>query len=98
MQNQENILIELVYCIGSSPIPEHAQDYIKDLQYIGIKHLALRAESLEDALSYLIINGLTRYSDNANQIIIKTGKMGRKYFSIRDPDGVILEFMEEKLN
>jgi len=91
MKNQDNVFIELVYCKGSNLLPEYAKDYKINLNYVGIKHLALRVKSAEEVLTFLIRNNIANHN-----IIIQTGKLGRKYFFINDPDGTILEFIEEK--
>lgn len=92
LKNYENIFIELVFCNDNIPLPEHAKDYRQTLFHIGIKHLALRVESVDSALDYLIRNGIQQHSS------IQMGKLGRRYFIIHDPDGAILEFTEENLN
>ena len=96
LQNNDNVFIELVYCKSSTPLPEHSQNYKKDLEYIGIKHIALRVKSVEKTLTYLQKKGISKFSDISNKSVIATGKMGRKYFFVNDPDGVILEFVEDE--
>jgi len=90
LKNQDNAFIELVYCKEHNLLPKYAKDYKLNLHHVGIKHLAMRVKSAEQALSFLTDNGIFNHS------IIQTGKLGRKYFFINDPDGTILEFIEDK--
>jgi glyoxylase I family protein len=89
IENHENILVELVQHEGCKPLPEYAKNYKANLQYVGIKHLALRVKSVEDALTFLTDKGITNVS------AIQIGKLGRAYFFINDPDGNVLEFMQD---
>jgi len=74
MENSENTLLELVWCKDGKPLPDYAKDYIANLQYIGIKHLALCVQSVDQTLAFLRNNGITNSSD------IQIGKLGRKFF------------------
>ena len=84
-------MVELVCCKKQMPLPEYVKDYKANLHHLGIKHLALRARSVEDVRLFLINKGIESIST------IQTGKMGRVYFFVSDPDGNMLEFMQDIL-
>lgn len=70
-------------------LPEHSKNLLKDLKTLGTKHFALGVESVEKAKEYLLENGLID-----NNIDICKGRLGKKYFFIKDPDGILIEIIE----
>jgi len=73
----------------SAPNTIHAT--ATDLPVIGTKHLGLRVDSIEDARTDLVAKGIVE-----NDIAINQGRTGPRYFFIEDPDGILVEIMEDK--
>lgn len=59
-----------------------------DLPILGTKHFALGVENIEQAKEFVIKNKI------ANDIEIKVGRLGKPYFFIKDPDGILVEIIE----
>lgn len=66
-------------------------EYANNLEDIGVKHIALQVESLEDALSDLKAKG---YADDSTEL--RQGRTNVRYFFIKDPDNVWVEIIEDK--
>lgn len=71
---------------------EQPVDYEKanNLEDIGVKHIALWADDIEEALDDLKTRGLA-----ADDTEIKVGRTKVSYFFIQDPDGVWVEFIKD---
>ncbi len=65
----------------------------EELKIIGVKHLALQVEDINKALKFLQEKGII-----SEDITIKIGKSGIKYFFIKDPDGIFVEIVEDNRN
>ena len=65
-----------------------------DLTQLGIKHFALKVESIEVARKFILTTGLAKEEN----IEIKQGRTGIVYFFIQDPDGNWVEIVEDKRN
>ena len=70
--------------------------YEKQLQTslprIWVKHFWIQVENLEEAKKFFEKEKI------AENIEIKLWRTGIKYFFIKDPDGILLEFVEDKRN
>ena len=75
----------------SHPVP-HSPDRSldEDLRVVGVRHFALRTDSLVDTVNVLKANGLTIYRD------ITEGRTGITYCFFRDPDGIFVELVEDR--
>lgn len=62
-----------------------------NLEEIGVKHIALQTDDIEGALADMRAKG---YADDETEVTV--GKTGVSYFFIQDPDGVWVEFVEDK--
>ena len=89
LRNESNVYLELVYVKDSEQLPERSKDLDLDLIQVGVKHIALRIKSVDEMMRYLDSKGISKYSK------IRIGKLGRKYFYINDPNGIVMEFIEE---
>lgn len=69
-------------------IPETAKSTATDLPVIGTKHFALGVENIEQAREFVIKNEIV---DNVE---IKVGRLGKPYFFIKDPNGILVEIIE----
>lgn len=72
----------------SAPNTIHATD--TDLPIIGTKHFGLRVESIGAARDDLAAKGIV-----AADIAINQGRTGPRYFFIEDPDGILVEVIED---
>jgi glyoxylase I family protein len=61
----------------------------QDLRTIGLRHFALRVDSVASAREALLSTGYRMETE------IRRGRTGIDYFFIRDPDGVFVEFVED---
>lgn len=68
-------------------------DLYQDLQQIGVRHLALRVENIEEIRKLLTKKDLCNYD---TQIIL--GRTGIRYFFIQDPNKIFVEIVEDKRN
>ena len=91
MLKLNDIFLEIFHYKDSSPLPEHATDLIKDLKTIGTKHFGLRVKDINKAKQWVEDNKL---SDN--EIDIHQGRLGRSYFFIKDPNGILIEIIKER--
>ena len=84
-----NILLEIFCYKNFEKMPENAKDLSTDLKILGTKHFALSVESIEEGKKFIINN---KINDNVE---ILTGRLGKKYFFIKDPDGILVEIIEK---
>lgn len=66
-------------------------EYANNLEDIGVKHIALQVENLEEALGDLRVKG---HADDSTKV--KQGRTNVRYFFIKDPDDVWVEIIEDK--
>ena len=69
--------------------PETSKALMTDLPRIGVKHFGLKVKSVHETKAFLIENG---YKE---EIEIIRGKTEVDYFFIKDPDGILLEFIQD---
>lgn len=62
-----------------------------DLPAIGAKHFGLKVDSIEAARDELAAKGIVK-----PDIQITQGRTGPRYFFIEDPDGILVEILEDK--
>ena len=63
----------------------------EDLPVIGSKHIGFYVDDLKKVQEYLKGTGIIK-----KEIEIKTGRLGRSYFFISDPDGILIEIIEKE--
>ncbi len=78
--------LELFQPYEPQPLPDHAAEFHRDLEVVGVKHFSLRVPDLEAAQLHLRGEGET-LSDIVN------GKTTR-YFTLTDPDGISIEIKQ----
>lgn len=84
-----NFLLELFQHQDHKPSSQSPSNYEYDLQFLGIKHFALRVPSIETAKNKVIEQNLSDHVD------IRKGRSGVDYFFIRDPDGCFIEIVQD---
>lgn len=88
MLKLNNTVLEIFCYKKYSNIPETAQSTATDLPVIGTKHFALGVEDIKKAKEFVLKNEI------ANEIEIKVGRLGKPYFFIKDPSGILVEIIE----
>lgn len=69
-------------------LPESAKKTATDLPILGTKHFALGVQDIQKAKEFVV------QKDICKNVDIKTGRLGKKYFFINDPDEILLEIIE----
>lgn len=88
MLKLNNTVLEMFCYKEYAKLPETAKTTATDLPVLGTKHFALGVENIEQAKEFVIKNEI------ANDIEIKVGRLGKPYFFIKDPDGILVEIIE----
>lgn len=86
-----DVILEMFWYKDHQELPEYSRELNKDLMTIGNKHFGLGVKNLEKAIEFIKENNL--YND---EITINKGRMGKRYFFIKDPNGILFEIIEEK--
>lgn len=89
MLKLNNTVLEMFCYKEYTKLPETAQMTATDLPIIGTKHFALGVKDINEARKFLIQNELVQ-----DEIKINKGRLGKNYFFIKDPDGILVEIIE----
>ena len=89
MLKLNNTVLEMFCYKEYKDLPETAKTTATDLPVLGTKHFALGVENIEQAKEFVVKNEI------ANDIEIKVGRLGKPYFFIKDPNGILMEIIEE---
>ena len=89
MLKLNSIVLEIFCYKEYTKLPETAKTTATDLPVLGTKHFALGVENIEQAKEFVVKNEI------ANDIEIKVGRLGKPYFFIKDPNGILMEIIEE---
>ena len=84
-----NTVLEMFCYKEYTKLPEIQKDVATDLPIIGTKHFVLGVENIDEAKEFVIYNNI------CESVNIKTGRLGKKYFFISDPDGILVEIIEK---
>ena len=90
MLKLNSMILEIFHYTENSKLPEHSKNLNIDLKTIGNKHFGLGVKNIEMAKKFIEENKL-----NDNEIIINKGRLGKPYFFIKDPNGILMEIIEE---
>lgn len=90
MLKLNNMILEIFHYIENNELPNHSRDLNIDLKTIGNKHFGLGVKDIEIAKKFVEKNKL-----NNDEIIINRGRLGKPYFFIKDPNGILMEIIEE---
>lgn len=85
------IILEMFWYKKHNELPNHSKTLNEDLMTVGNKHFGLGVKSIEEAIKFIKENNLCD-----DEIKITEGRMGKRYFFIKDPDGILFEIIEEK--
>jgi len=84
------LLLELFSFESSTAAPDSSKELASDLPRIGIKHFGLKVADIHATLKHLQQQQL---ADNHIKVI--QGRTGIEYFFIKDPDGILLEIVQD---
>lgn len=87
-----NMILEIFHYMENSELPEHSKNLTTDLKTIGNKHFGLGVRNIEEAKTFVENNNL-----NDSEITITKGRLGKPYFFIKDPNGILMEIIEEEI-
>lgn len=87
----DTMLLELICYRDFLPAPASIHDTALDLPILGTKHFGLKVASVEAAKQELEGRGLVTSPIQ----IKKPGRTVAGYFFIADPDGILVEFVED---
>lgn len=84
-----NFILELFAYREYKDIPKTSLSLNEDLPIVGSKHFGLYVQDLKKAADYLLEKQLIKKEPE-----IRTGRLGRSYFFISDPNGILVEIIE----
>lgn len=90
MLKLKDMVLEIFYYQEREELPEHSKNLGVDLKTIGNKHFGLGVKNIMEAKKFVEDNQL-----NDSEIIINKGRLGKPYFFIKDPNGILMEIIEE---
>lgn len=90
MLKLKDMVLEIFYYQERKKLPEHSKNLGVDLKTIGNKHFGLGVKNIMEAKKFVEDNQL-----NDSEIIINKGRLGKPYFFIKDPNGILMEIIEE---
>lgn len=91
MLKLNDIVLEIFCYKEYIKLPETAKTTETDLPVLGTKHFALGVNDIEKAKKFVIQNNICQNID------IKKGRLGKQYFFINDPDGILVEIIENDI-
>ena len=69
--------------------PQSSKELMTDLPRIGVKHFGMKVKSIHETKAFILENGYQ------GEINIIRGHTEIDYFFIKDPDGILLEFVQD---
>ncbi len=89
MKDAGGAILELFCYRDCAALPEYRTELVTDLPVLGTKHMALHTADVHAAAKSLLAAGVL-----TEEPTVLTGRLGRSYFFIRDPDGIPVEIIE----
>jgi len=89
---QGEALLELFCFTNHVAAPESSRRLATDLPRIGIKHFGIKVADIQRAKESVEMLGL------ADGVDIVTGRTGIEYFFLADPDGILVEVVQDNRN
>lgn len=90
MLKLKDMVLEIFHYQEREELPEHSKNLGVDLKTIGNKYFGLGVKNIMEAKKFVEDNQL-----NDSEIIINKGRLGKPYFFIKDPNGILMEIIEE---
>lgn len=88
MLKLKSMVLEIFCYKQYEKLPDSASNITTDLPIVGTKHFALGVENIELAKEFVLSNKICQ------EVNIKVGRLGKPYFFIKDPDGILVEIIE----
>lgn len=89
LMKNSNMILEMFCYKNYKALPEYRHELSSDLEVIGTKHFGLCVEDINAAAKLLC------QKEICTSPIIAKGRLGRDYFFIKDPDGILIEIIQE---
>lgn len=91
MLKLNEIILEIFCYKNHIELPKTATSTATDLPVLGTKHFALGVSNIEKAKRWVLENKI------ADDVTINFGRLGKPYFFINDPDGILVEIIEKDI-
>lgn len=91
MLKLNEIILEIFCYKNHIELPKTATSTATDLPVLGTKHFALGVSNIEKAKRWVLENKI------ADDVTINVGRLGKPYFFINDPDGILVEIIEKDI-
>ena len=91
MLKLNEIILEIFCNKNHIELPKTATSTATDLPVLGTKHFALGVSNIEKAKRWVLENKI------ADDVTINVGRLGKPYFFIKDPDGILVEIIEKDI-
>ncbi len=88
----DDFILELFCFKDFKNLPEDSKELVTDLPQIWVKHFWLQVENIEEIRNKFLEKWFIK------DIKINLWKTGIKYFFIKDPDWILLEFVQDDRN
>ena len=88
--SNHSMIVEFFQYTVHGDLPEFVESLGTDLAVVGSKHIGFHVDDLDAAAQYLVENGVLD-----KKPAINTGRLGRDYFFIKDPDGIFVEIISK---
>ena len=85
---KDSMVIEMLCNKEYNELPNYCKDLDTHLKTLGTKYFGFCVENINEAKEYVLYNGL------ATNVEIHKGRLGKDYFIITDPDGILVEIIE----
>ena len=91
MLKLNDFILEIFCYKNYMELPKTANSTATDLPVLGTKHFALGVSNIEKAKRWVLENKI------ADEVTINVGRLGKPYFFIKDPDGILVEIIENDI-
>lgn len=91
MLKLNNFILEIFCYKNNIELPKTANSIATDLPVLGTKHFALGVSNIEKAKRWVLENNIV------DEVNINIGRLGKSYFFIKDPDGILVEIIENDI-
>lgn len=91
MLKLNDFILEIFCYTNYIELPKTANSTATDLPVLGTKHFALGVSNIEKAKRWVLENKI------ADEVTINVGRLGKPYFFIKDPDGILVEIIENDI-
>ena len=85
----DSMLLDLFCFKEYRQAPDSSNELVSDLPRVGVKHFGLKVADIHQTLQSLKEEGL------AEGVEVVKGRTGIDYFFIKDPDGILLEIVQD---